>query len=112
MEARSVTRNHRGSAQKARLVIDQIRGKKVEAALQILDVSKKRVAKTIGQTLKSAIANAENNYGMDVDTLVVSQAYVDEGPSMKRFRPRARGRACRILKRSCHINVAGKSADE
>ncbi|MGN7611628.1 50S ribosomal protein L22 [Magnetococcales bacterium HHB-1] len=105
-EAYARTRNFRVSPKKARLVIDLIRGKSVESALEILEFSKKRVAIVIKETLKSAIANAENNFGMDVDTLVVSQAYVDQGPVIKRFRPRARGRACRILKRSSHITIA------
>ncbi|MBF0625022.1 MAG: 50S ribosomal protein L22 [Magnetococcales bacterium] len=100
------TRNLRVSPYKARLVVDQIRGLNVDNALQLLTFSKKRVAAAIKTTLASAIANAENNLGLDVDTLVVSQAYVDEGSMLKRFRPRARGRAFRILKRSSHITVA------
>ncbi|OSM02454.1 50S ribosomal protein L22 [Magnetofaba australis] len=105
-EARAITKNQRVSPYKARLVIDQIRGQDVESALQILEFSKKRIARVVKETLKSAIANAENNLGLDVDTLIVSQAFVDQGPVLKRFKPRARGRASRILKRTSHITVA------
>lgn len=112
MEAVAKTRYLRVSPYKARLVIDQIRGQKVETALQILQFSKKGVSKSIRETLKSAIANAENNFGLDVDTLIVSRAFVDQAPTLKRFRPRARGRASRILKRSSHVTVAVQPDDE
>ena len=98
-------RGARISAQKARLVVDQIRGKKVEDALNILAFSPKKAAKIIKKVLESAIANAENNDGADVDELKVSSAFVDEGMSLKRIRPRAKGRADRITKRTCHITV-------
>ncbi|MBF0424698.1 MAG: 50S ribosomal protein L22 [Magnetococcales bacterium] len=94
------------SPTKARLVVDQIRGLGVDKALELLAFSKKRVARTVKTTLGSAIANAESNLGMDVDTLYILRAFVDEGAKMKRFRPRARGRACRILKRTSHITIA------
>jgi len=93
------------SAQKARLVADQIRGKSVESALEILQFSGKKGADIIKKVLESAIANAEHNDGADIDELKVSTIYVDEGMTMKRIRPRAKGRADRILKRSCHITV-------
>ena len=93
------------SAQKARLVADQIRGKSVESALDILQFSSKKGADIIKKVLESAIANAEHNDGADVDELKVSTIFVDEGMTMKRIRPRAKGRADRILKRSCHITV-------
>jgi large subunit ribosomal protein L22 len=93
------------SAQKARLVADQVRGKGVEDALDVLSFSNKKAAQIIKKILDSAIANAENNEGADVDELKVSSIYVDEGMTMKRLRPRAKGRADRILKRSCHITV-------
>ncbi|MDF1822419.1 MAG: 50S ribosomal protein L22 [Alcanivoracaceae bacterium] len=93
------------SAQKARLVADQIRGKKVEQALNDLAFSSKKAAKIVKKVLESAIANAENNDGADVDELKVSTVFVDEGMTMKRIRPRAKGRADRILKRTCHITV-------
>lgn len=98
-------RGARISAQKARLVVDQIRGKKVEEALNILAFSPKKAAVIIKKVLESAIANAENNDGADVDELKVSSAFVDEGMSLKRIRPRAKGRADRITKRTCHITV-------
>ena len=93
------------SAQKARLVADQVRGKPVEEALALLDFSNKKAAHIVKKVLNSAIANAENNEGADVDELKVSTVFVDEGMTMKRIRPRAKGRADRILKRSCHITV-------
>ena len=93
------------SAQKARLVADQIRGKSVEDALNLLEFSNKKAAHIVKKVLDSAIANAENNEGADVDELKVSTIFVDEGMTMKRLRPRAKGRADRILKRSCHITV-------
>ena len=93
------------SAQKARLVADQIRGKSVESALDILQFSSKKGADIIKKVLESAIANAEHNDGADVDELKVSTIFVDEGMTMKRIQPRAKGRADRILKRSCHITV-------
>lgn len=93
------------SAQKARLVADQIRGKGVEEALDLLKFSPKKGSDIIIKILNSAIANAEHNEGADVDELTVSSIFVDEGMTMKRLRPRAKGRADRILKRSCHITV-------
>jgi len=105
-EALARQQNLRVSPNKIRLVLAQIRGQKVEAALGILAYSKKRVALVVSQTLKSAVSNAENNLGLDVDTLIVSKATADKGNVMKRFRPRARGRASRILKRSTHLTVA------
>ena len=98
------------SAQKARLVANQIRGKSVEDALDLLSFSTKKGAAVIKKILESAIANAEHNGGADVDELKVSTIFVDEGLTMKRIRPRAKGRADRILKRSCHITV--KVADQ
>ena len=108
-----VAAKHKGasiSAQKARLVADQIRGKGVEEALDILAFSNKKGAALIKKVLESAIANAEHNEGADVDELRVSTTYVDEGFTMKRIKPRAKGRADRIFKRTCHITV--KVADE
>ena len=93
------------SAQKARLVADQVRGMPVEEALSLLEFSPKKAAHLVKKLLDSAIANAENNEGADVDELKVSSIFVDEGRTMKRLRPRAKGRADRILKRSCHITV-------
>ena len=93
------------SAQKVRLVADQVRGLAVEEALSLLEFSPKKAAHIVRKLLDSAIANAENNEGADVDELKVSSIFVDEGMTMKRLRPRAKGRADRILKRSCHITV-------
>ena len=93
------------SAQKARLVADQVRGMPVEEALSLLEFSPKKAAHLVKKLLDSAIANAENNEGADVDELKVSSIFVDEGMTMKRLRPRAKGRADRILKRSCHITI-------
>ena len=93
------------SAQKARLVADQVRGMPVEEALSLLEFSPKKAAHLVKKLLDSAIANAENNEGADVDELKVSSIFVDEGMTMKRLRPRAKGRADRILKRSCHITL-------
>ena len=92
-------------AQKARLVADQIRGLHVEKALELLTYSPKKGADLIKKVLESAIANAEHNEGADIDELTVSQIFVDEGPTMKRIKPRAKGRADRIFKRSSHITV-------
>jgi len=98
------------SAQKARLVADQVRGMSVEEALSLLEFSPKKAAHIVKKLLDSAVANAENNEGADVDELKVSSIFVDEGMTMKRLRPRAKGRADRILKRSCHITI--KVADD
>jgi large subunit ribosomal protein L22 len=105
MEVAAKLKGARISAQKARLVADQVRGKPVEEALDLLEFSPKKAAHLVKKVLNSAIANAENNEGADVDELKVSSVYVDEGMTMKRLRPRAKGRADRILKRSCHITV-------
>lgn len=105
MEVSATLRGARSSAQKVRLVVDQIRGKHVEQALDILAFSDKKAAVLVKKVLESAIANAEHNEGADVDELYVSATYVDEGMVMKRIKPRAKGRADRILKRTCHITV-------
>ena len=110
MEVVAKLRGARLSAQKARLVADQIRGKGVEEALQLLTFSTKKGAHIVKKVLDSAIANAEHNEGADVDELRVSTIFVDEGMTMKRIQPRAKGRADRILKRPCHITV--KVADK
>jgi len=105
MEVAAKLKGARISAQKARLVADQVRGKSVEEALSLLDFSNKKAAHLVRKVLNSAIANAENNEGADVDELKVSSIFVDEGMTMKRIQPRAKGRADRIFKRSCHITV-------
>jgi len=105
METQAVLRGARLSAQKGRLIADLIRGKSVAEALDILAFSPKKGADLVKKVLESAIANAEHNNGADVDELTVSTVFVDEGMTMKRIRPRAKGRADRILKRSSHITV-------
>ncbi|HWV14622.1 MAG TPA: 50S ribosomal protein L22 [Cellvibrio sp.] len=110
MEVAAKLSGARLSAQKARLVADQIRNKGVEDALDILAFSNKKGADIIKKVLESAIANAEHNEGADVDALKVSTIFVDEGVSLKRIKPRAKGRADRITKRTCHITV--KVADQ
>jgi large subunit ribosomal protein L22 len=100
------------SAQKVRLVADQVRGLPVEEALSLLEFSPKKAAHIVKKVLDSAIANAENNEGADVDELKVSTVFVDEGTTLKRLRPRAKGRADRILKRSCHITIKVADSDD
>ncbi len=105
MEVTARLKGARISAQKARLVADQVRGKGVEDALNLLTFSPKKAAHLIKKVLNSAIANAEHNEGADVDELKVSTIMVDEAVTMKRIMPRAKGRADRISKRSCHITI-------
>jgi len=105
MEASCKLKNARLSAQKGRLVADMIRGMPVEKALDVLSFSNKKGAEMMKKILDSAIANAENNEGADVDELVVKTICVNEGPTMKRIRARAKGRATKILKRSSHITL-------
>ena len=105
MEVSAKLKGAQISAQKARLVADQVRGRHVDEALDLLEFSPKKASRLIKKLLDSAIANAENNEGADVDELVISSVFVDEGRTMKRLRPRAKGRADRIFKRSCHITL-------
>ena len=105
MEVAATLRYSRLSAQKARLVLNQIRGLPVDRALDVLTFSNKKAARTVRKVLESAIANAENNEGADIDELKVSEVFVNEGMTMKRIKPRAKGRADRIFKRSSHITV-------
>lgn len=104
-EVKAVHRFARTSAQKARLVADQVRSMPANKALDLLKFSPRKAAQLIRKVLESAIANAEHNYGMDTDKLVVSRIMVDEGPSLKRVMPRAKGRADRIVKRTSHISI-------
>ncbi len=106
MQARSVTKYVRLSAQKCRLVADQIRLLPVEKALEVLEFSNKKGSIPVKKVLDSAIANAEHNEGADIDELWVSQVMIDEAPTLKRMRARAKGRGSRILKRNCHITVS------
>lgn len=105
MEVAAKLRNATISAQKMRLVADQIRGLPVEKALNTLEFSPKKAARIIKKVLESAIANAEHNEGADIDELKVSTIYVDEAATAKRMRPRAKGRGDRILKRNSHVTV-------
>jgi len=105
MEAAAILKYARISAQKGRLVADQVRGLKVDRALNMLAFSSKKGAHLMKKVLESAIANAEHNEGADVDELKVTKVYVDEGPTYKRMRARAKGRGSRILKRTSHITV-------
>lgn len=102
----------RTSPQKVRLVADQIRGLSVDRALNILTFSNKKAAAIVKKVLESAIANAEHNNGADIDELKVSSVYINRGPTLKRLRPRARGRADRILKRMSHITVTVSETEE
>lgn len=112
MEARAVARYVRLSPRKARLVIDNIRGKKVSDALAFLQFAPQRASGVIEKTLRSAVANAVNNLDMDEDSLYVSAAYVDEGPVLKRWRPRARGRADMRQRPLAHITVIVRERDD
>ncbi len=105
MEAIAKHNFARISPQKARLVADLIRGKSVDQALEILTFSNKKAAALVKKVLESAIANAEHNEGADIDELKVAKIFLDEGPTMKRIKPRAKGRADRIFKRTSHITV-------
>jgi len=105
MEVTAKLRFARISPQKCRLVADQVRGKPVEQALQILSFSPKKAAGIVKKVLESAIANAEHNEGADIDELKVSRIFVDEGPTMRRWKPRAKGRVNHILKRTSHVTV-------
>lgn len=104
-QAKAIARYVRISPRKARLVIDLIRGKQVGEAVSILRHTPRAASPIIEKVLNSAIANAEHNNDLDPNSLVVQEAYVNPGPTMKRFRPRAQGRASRINKRTSHITV-------
>lgn len=106
MEARAVARHIRIAPRKVRVVVDLIRGKNVGEAFAILKYTPKVGSEVVEKVLKSAVANAEHNYDMNVDNLYVSQVYVDQGPTLKRIHPRSRGQAFKILKRTCHVTVA------
>ncbi|CAL4043935.1 50S ribosomal protein L22 [Buchnera aphidicola] len=105
MEVLAQYRQARSSAQKIRLVVDLIRGKRVQKALEILMYSNKKASNLVKKVLESAISNAEHNDGADIDDLIIKKIFVNEGPTMKRMMPRAKGRADRILKRTSHITI-------
>ena len=112
MKVRAQAKYVRQSPYKVRLVLDLVRGMPVEDARATLDFTNRRAAPTIKKVLNSAIANAEHNYALDADELFVAEAYADEGPTLKRWRPRARGRATRINKRTSHITIVVADEDE
>ena len=105
MEVSASAKRLRISAQKVRLIADQIRGKPVAEALDLLSFSTQKASVLMRKAVESVVANAENNEGADIDELKISEVYVNEGMTMKRIRPRAKGRADRIFKRSSHITV-------
>jgi large subunit ribosomal protein L22 len=105
MQAKAVANTVRIAPRKVRLVVDLIRGKQVGEAVAILRHTPKSASPVVEKVLKSAMANAEHNYEMDINNLVVTEAYVNEGPTLKRFRPRAMGRASAINKRTSHITI-------
>ena len=105
METRAAAKFIRVSPRKIRLVMDQVRGRKVEEALNILSFAPQKGARILKKLINSAVANAEQNSNVDVDSLYVKRLYADEGPTMKRWRPRAQGRATRINKRTSHLTV-------
>ena len=105
MEVRAVSKHIRTSPKKVRLILDIVRGKKVDEALSVLRYMPNPSAKVVAKTIRSAAANAENNFQMSTDDLRIVRIYADEGRTLKRFRPRARGRASPLLKRSSHITV-------
>ena len=111
-EAKAVARTLRISPQKLNLVASMIRGKKVSAALADLEFSRKRISGTVKKTLESAIANAENNHDLDVDSLVVAEAFVGKSIVMKRFHVRGRGRASRIEKPFSHLTIVVREVEE
>src|SRR5918999_2285942 len=112
MEARAQARFIRVTPMKARRVVDLIRGLPAAEAQAVLRFAPQAASEPVGKVLASAIANAEHNNRLDADTLFVSKAWVDEGPTLKRFRPRAQGRAYRVNKRTSHITVVVESRDE
>lgn len=105
METRAVAKYVRISPRKARLVMDQIRGKRVEEALNMLTFAPQKAARIVKKVVESAVANAEQSANVDIDNLYIKRIYADEGPTLKRFRPRALGRATRIRKRTSHLTV-------
>lgn len=111
-EAKAIAKYIRMSPSKVRRVLDQIRGRSYREALIILEFMPYRACDPILAVLRSAVANAEHNLGLDPANLIVSQAYADQGPSLKRFRPRAQGRAYQIRKPTCHITVAVGTVEE
>jgi large subunit ribosomal protein L22 len=105
MESNAVARYIRVSPRKVRLIMDEIRGRRVAEALNMLTFTPQKGGKILKKLINSAVANAQQNSGTDVDKLFIKKIFADEGPTLKRFSPRAQGRATRILKRTCHLTV-------
>ena len=105
MDAKAIARYVRVSPRKARIVVDQVRGKDVIAAQEILAFNERAISEVVAKVVNSAAANAQDRFGLRPESLVIKAAYVDEGPTMKRFRPRAKGAASKIRKRTSHITV-------
>ena len=112
MEAKAIARSVRVTPRKARIVVDLVRGKSVIQAQEILAFTNRAIAETVEKTLNSAVANAEHLHHVRPESLFVKEAYVDEGPTMKRIRPRAKGSASRIRKRSSHITIVVATREE
>ena len=112
MKVKAPSRYIRQSPYKVRRVLDLVRGLPVDEARVVLDFTNRRAADTIKKVLDSAVANAEHNLALDADELFVAEAYADEGPTLKRWRPRARGRATRIRKRTSHITIVVADEEE
>ena len=112
MKVRAQAKYVRQSPYKVRLVLDLVRGMPVDEARATLDFTNRRAAPTIKKVLESAVANAEHNFALDEDELFISEAFADEGPTLKRWRPRARGRATRIRKRTSHITIVVADEDD
>lgn len=112
MEAKAVARHVRISPRKVRPVVDLIRGKRVDQALSILRFTPRRAAEVVSKVIRSAVANAEHNLDLPRDNLYVAAAFVDQGPTLKRFHPRQRGQAFPILKRSSHVTVIVRQGEE
>ncbi|MGZ5384588.1 MAG: 50S ribosomal protein L22 [Acidimicrobiia bacterium] len=112
MKVRAQAKHIRQSPYKVRRVLDLVRGLPVEEARHVLAFTDRRAADPVTKVLNSAVANAEHNFALDSDELVVAEAFADEGPTLKRWRPRARGRATRIRKRTCHITIVVSEEDE
>lgn len=105
MESSAIAKYVRLSPRKVRLIMDEIRGRKVEEAINMLSFTPQKGGKILKKLINSAISNAQQNTGIDVDKLYIKRIFADEGPTLKRFSPRAQGRATRILKRTCHLTV-------
>jgi large subunit ribosomal protein L22 len=112
MKVRAHAKHIRQSPYKVRRVLDLVRGLPVEEARHVLAFTDRRAADPVTKVLNSAVANAEHNFALDSDELIVAEAFADEGPTLKRWRPRARGRATRIRKRTCHITIVVSEEDE